>query len=100
MRRTTRGWPPRASRRRSRSGWRPGSAAGTGAGPSGGWPAPGARCSLWAVDEAATPDLMADTYAGLKAGRAAADALRSAQLRMIEAGEPPLHWAPFVLIGR
>ncbi len=60
----------------------------------------GVLCSLWAVDDASTADLMADVYAGLKAGRPAAEALRSAQLRMIEAGEPPLHWAPFVLIGR
>jgi CHAT domain-containing protein len=56
-------------------------------------------CSLWRVDDAATADLMADLYAGLKGGRPAADALREARLRRIAAGEPPLHWAPFVLIG-
>ena len=60
----------------------------------------GVLCSLWQVDDAATADLMAETYANLKAGQSSADALRSAQLKMIEAGEPPLHWAPFVLIGR
>jgi len=60
----------------------------------------GVLCSLWQVDDAATAELMADVYAGLKDGKSAADALRSAQLKMIEAGEPPLHWAPFVLIGR
>jgi CHAT domain-containing protein/tetratricopeptide (TPR) repeat protein len=59
----------------------------------------GVVCSLWRVDDAATADLMADLYAGLKGGRPAADALREARLRRIAAGEPPLHWAPFVLIG-
>jgi CHAT domain-containing protein/tetratricopeptide (TPR) repeat protein len=60
----------------------------------------GVVCSLWQVDDASTADLMVDLYAGLKAGLPSADALRSAQLGMIEAGEPPLHWAPFILIGR
>ena len=60
----------------------------------------GVLCSLWAVDDASTADLMADVYAGLKSGKSSPEALRAAQLKMIEAGEPPLHWAPFVLIGR
>ncbi len=60
----------------------------------------GVVCSLWRVDDAASADLMVDLYGGLKAGKPAAEALRAAKLRMIEAGEPPLHWAPFVLIGR
>ncbi len=57
-------------------------------------------CSLWQVDDASTADLMADTYAGLKAGKTASESLRAAQLKMIEADEPPLRWAPFILIGR
>ncbi len=60
----------------------------------------GVLCSLWSVQDQATAELMADIYAGLKGGKSAADALRSAQLKMIDAGEPPLRWAPFVLIGR
>jgi CHAT domain-containing protein len=60
----------------------------------------GVVCSLWQVGDAPTADLMAEFYAGLKAGTPAAEALRAAQLKMIESGEPPLHWAPFVLIGR
>ncbi len=60
----------------------------------------GVLCSLWQVEDASTADLMADLYSGLKSGAPAAVALRRAQLRMIESGEPPLHWAPFVLIGR
>jgi CHAT domain-containing protein len=59
----------------------------------------GVVCSLWEVADRETSDLMADLYTGLKAGQPAADALRGAQLKRIAAGEPPLHWAPFVLIG-
>jgi CHAT domain-containing protein len=57
-------------------------------------------CSLWKVADRETSELMADLYTGLKDGRPAADALRAAQLKRIAAGEPPVHWAPFVLIGR
>lgn len=59
----------------------------------------GVLCSLWQVADQETSDLMVDVYAGLKAGKSAADALRDAQLRMIDAGQPPLYWAPFILIG-
>jgi tetratricopeptide (TPR) repeat protein/CHAT domain-containing protein len=59
----------------------------------------GVLCSLWRVDDEATAGLMADVYAGLKAGRSAPEALRAAQLKRIAADEPPLHWAPFILIG-
>jgi tetratricopeptide (TPR) repeat protein len=57
-------------------------------------------CSLWRVDDEATVGLMTDIYAGLKAQKPAADALREAQLRMIADGQPPLYWAPFILIGQ
>jgi CHAT domain-containing protein/Tfp pilus assembly protein PilF len=57
-------------------------------------------CSLWRVDDEATAGLMADIYAGLKADQSAPEALRAAQLQRIAAGEPPLHWAPFILIGQ
>ena len=57
-------------------------------------------CSLWRVDDEATAELMADIYAGLKAGRSAPEALRSAQLTRIADGQPPRSWAPFILIGQ
>jgi CHAT domain-containing protein/tetratricopeptide (TPR) repeat protein len=60
----------------------------------------GVICSLWRVADAPTSDLMADLYAALERGQPAAEALRSAQLKKIEAGEPPRYWAPFILIGR
>jgi CHAT domain-containing protein/Tfp pilus assembly protein PilF len=59
----------------------------------------GVICSLWAVDDRATAAFMAGLYGGLKDGQAAADALRAAKLAMIRAGQPPLYWAPFILIG-
>jgi CHAT domain-containing protein/Tfp pilus assembly protein PilF len=60
----------------------------------------GVACSLWLVNDATTAELMADFYDALKAGTPAAEALRRAKLRAIADGEPPLNWAPFVLIGR
>ena len=60
----------------------------------------GVLCSLWRVEDESTAALMADIYAGLKAKKSAADALREAQLRMIAAGQPPLYWAPFIFIGQ
>jgi CHAT domain-containing protein/tetratricopeptide (TPR) repeat protein len=57
-------------------------------------------CSLWRVSDRQACDLMVDIYATLGAGRPPADALRAAQIKMIESGEPPLFWAPFILIGR
>jgi CHAT domain-containing protein len=56
-------------------------------------------CSLWRVSDRETSDLMVDVYAGLKE-RPARDALRQAQRALIAAGEPPVYWAPFILIGR
>jgi CHAT domain-containing protein len=60
----------------------------------------GVICSRWRVADVPASDLMADLYAGLKRGQPAAEALRSAQLKQIEAGEPPRYWAPLILIGR
>jgi CHAT domain-containing protein/Tfp pilus assembly protein PilF len=60
----------------------------------------GVVCSLWQVADRETSEMMGGLYAGLKAGKPATDALRDAQLGMIAAGEPPLYWAPFVLVGQ
>jgi CHAT domain-containing protein len=59
----------------------------------------GVVCSLWQVRDRETTDFMTDFYRELRAGRAAAEALRVAKLEMIRAGKPPLYWAPFVLVG-
>jgi tetratricopeptide (TPR) repeat protein/CHAT domain-containing protein len=59
----------------------------------------GVLCSLWAVDDRETANLMTQMYAGLKDGKSAAEALRAAKLAMIREGKAPVYWAPFILIG-
>ena len=56
-------------------------------------------CSLWRVDDEATAALMADIYAGLKAGRSAPEALWLAQLTRIATRSCRWDWVPFILIG-
>jgi CHAT domain-containing protein len=56
-------------------------------------------CSLWSVADGETATLMTDVYQGLKGDKPAPDALRAAQLAMIRTDQPPLYWAPFILIG-
>jgi CHAT domain-containing protein len=60
----------------------------------------GVVCSLWAVDDAGTAELMQSFYKGLKDGKPTAEALRRAKLAMIEANRPPFLWAPFVHLGQ
>jgi CHAT domain-containing protein/tetratricopeptide (TPR) repeat protein len=59
--------------------------------------------SLWRVDDQATSDLMVDYYARLKKGVGRSQALRDAQLAMLEdrsgTHAHPAFWAPFVSIG-
>ncbi|HJQ24838.1 MAG TPA: CHAT domain-containing protein [Blastocatellia bacterium] len=58
--------------------------------------------SLWPVDSPATAMLMIDFHRARKQnGLLAADALRDAQLRMMQSDSynHPFYWAPFVVIG-
>jgi CHAT domain-containing protein len=57
--------------------------------------------SLWAVEDEATALLMSEFYAGLRAGRPRAVALRDAQraLRARPSWSHPFYWAAFVLWG-
>jgi len=58
--------------------------------------------SLWAVDDASTPQLMDDFYAGLSHGKSAAESLRAAKLKMLQAGgknSQPYYWASLQLYG-
>jgi CHAT domain-containing protein len=57
--------------------------------------------SLWKVDDAATKDLMAAYYARLGAGAGRSQALRDAQLAMLDDPDRthPYYWAAFVVIG-
>lgn len=62
-----------------------------------------AIASLWVVDDAATADLITRFYHHLlDPNLSKAEALRAAQLEIIQANEyfqHPFYWAPFVLIG-
>ena len=56
--------------------------------------------ALWEVNDNATPNLMDDLYAGIRAGQDPATALRNAKLKLIHSGSvfrQPRYWAPFVL---
>jgi CHAT domain-containing protein len=56
--------------------------------------------SLWAVDDASTPQLMDDFYRELSKGKPVAEALRVAKLKMLHTPGPnsqPHYWAPLQL---
>ncbi len=59
-----------------------------------------AIASLWQVNDRATQELMVKFYSGLESGLSKNEALREAQVYMIEQGYTnPYFWAPFILIG-
>lgn len=57
--------------------------------------------ALWEVNDNATPKLMDDLYAGIRAGQDPATALRNAKLKLVRnkssVFRQPRYWAPFVL---
>ena len=55
--------------------------------------------SLWRINDEAALELMVEFYKGFAAGSDPAKALNRAQLRMIERGEDPYLWAPFIVTG-
>lgn len=62
-----------------------------------------ALASLWFIDDAATAQIAAQFYANMRdVTISKAEALRAAQLSVLEAGGAtahPAYWAPFILIG-
>jgi CHAT domain-containing protein len=60
-----------------------------------------AVASLWAVDDEATSILIQEFYGRLGAGETKAQALRNAQIDLIESGRfrHPAYWAAFIMIG-
>lgn len=60
---------------------------------------PGVVSTLWRVDDERTALFMRSFYEHFIDGATAADALRAAQLSMIESGEEPRVWAAFTLTG-
>jgi CHAT domain-containing protein/tetratricopeptide (TPR) repeat protein len=65
---------------------------------------PSVVVSLWNVNDRSAADLMIRFYKNLwKPGSEKlnkAEALRKAQLEIIEMGSKPYHWAPFILVGK
>ena len=56
--------------------------------------------SLWLVDDAGTAQLMSEFYQGmLKQEMSPVEALRAAQLQMLEGGMSPYYWGAFTLQG-
>lgn len=57
--------------------------------------------SLWLVDSVSTTELMKEFYQGLKNGASKAEALRQAQLSLLDNPEyaHPYYWAAFILVG-
>ncbi|HEY9817953.1 MAG TPA: CHAT domain-containing protein [Candidatus Obscuribacterales bacterium] len=57
--------------------------------------------TLWVVNDATTARLMARFYQELAQSPSKAEALRRAQVALIQEGDQikPFHWAPFVLVG-
>lgn len=55
--------------------------------------------SLWRVEDRSTADLMVRFYSALHSGMLAHEALRSAQLAILETYRHPYYWASFVLTG-
>jgi len=56
--------------------------------------------ALWEVNDRATPPLMDDMYAAIRAGRDPVDALRLAKLKLVHSAgiyRKPFYWAPFVV---
>jgi CHAT domain-containing protein len=60
-----------------------------------------AIASLWNVQDDSTAVLMDAFYAGLRKGLPKTEALRQAQIALINSGNynRPIYWAPFILIG-
>jgi CHAT domain-containing protein len=57
---------------------------------------------LWPVDDESTKAIMITFYNGLKKGLGKAEAMRQAQIALIQKGDFHIHpffWAPYVMIG-
>ena len=55
--------------------------------------------TLWELEDHATAHLMTTFYGHLSRHEEKAEALRQAQLEMLNSGDPPYYWAGFVLDG-
>ena len=55
--------------------------------------------TLWELEDHATAQLMTNFYANLSHNQEKAEALRQAQVEMLNSGAPPYYWAGLVLDG-
>ncbi|MBW4600741.1 MAG: CHAT domain-containing protein [Calothrix sp. FI2-JRJ7] len=55
--------------------------------------------SLWSVEDYSTTFLMGEFYQKLNTGMSKAEALRQAQLAVLQKDKKPFNWAPYVLVG-
>lgn len=55
--------------------------------------------SLWSVEDYSTAFLMGEFYQRLNTGMSKAEALRQAQLAVLQKDKKPFNWAPYVLVG-
>ncbi len=55
--------------------------------------------TLWSVDDESTTELMSRFYQDLKSGVTKAEALRQAQIAVLNKEKRPYFWAPYVLVG-
>jgi CHAT domain-containing protein len=61
----------------------------------------GAIASLWEVDDASTAQMIRDFYTDYRRGAGKAEAMRTAQLAMLQTPrfKAPYFWAPLILVG-
>ena len=60
---------------------------------------PSVITTLWQVNDRSAFELMGEFYRQLRAGRNKAEALRLAQLAILDLHPQPYHWAAYELIG-
>ena len=59
-----------------------------------------ALASLWYIQDNKTPELVEEFYSSLQGSNVTkAEALQKAQIKLIEEGNQPAIWSPFILIG-
>jgi CHAT domain-containing protein len=61
---------------------------------------PAVMMSLWTIDDEATTELMSSFYRELVRAKSCAEALRAAQIKLLNERPHPFFWSPFVLVGR
>lgn len=61
---------------------------------------PAVMMSLWTIDDEATTELMSSFYRELVRTKSCAEALRAAQIKLLNERPHPFFWSPFVLVGR